>query len=115
MDSIINNIKMVYLKRKRKELGLSQNDFASLFGMKKDCYRKYEEGNRVPPDNVFCLMKIIVDYYEKEHSSTNTISVVDFLESVRQDSLTKIFCEEQHDVVNMVFDYLTRKAEQEIA
>lgn len=109
--SAINNIPTVYLKTKRKELGLTQDEFADLFGMKTDCYRKYEEGNRTPPDYVFHMMKIVIDHCEKGHSYTNLVS--DFLESVRQDSLTKIFCKEQHDVVNMVFDYITRKAEQE--
>lgn len=65
----ISNIPIAFLKVKRNELGLTQEEFSKLFGMTRDCYRQYEEGKRVPPDNVFRMMKIIVAYYEKEKKS----------------------------------------------
>ena len=111
----INNTPATFLRNKRKELGLTQEDFAEVFDMTKDTYRRYETGERVPPENLYRIMKLLISHYENRISSANAISVIDFLENARSESLQKIFCEEQHDIVNMIFDYLTRKAKYDLA
>lgn len=112
---INNNTPATFLKTKRKELGLTQEDFAEVFDMTKDTYRRYETGERTPPENIYRMMKLLISHYENRITSANAISVNDFLENARSESLSKIFCNEQHDIVNMIFDYLTRKAKHDLA
>ena len=70
--SIVHDVPMVYLRLKREELGLSRKEFAAIFDMDEDTYRKYEEGVRHPRDNAFRMMKKLIAYYEKEQQ-TNSI------------------------------------------
>jgi DNA-binding transcriptional regulator YiaG len=51
---------LLYLRRKRDKLGLSRKEFAALFEMDVDTYRKYEEGTRNPRDNAFRMMKKLI-------------------------------------------------------
>lgn len=112
INTNVSDTPAVYLRNKRKNLGLTQDEFASLFDMSKDTYRKYEEEERTPSRYVLRMMKIVISYYEKEQMSMNTMATISFLEAARQECLAKYFCKEQHDIVNMVFAYLIGKAEQ---
>lgn len=104
-----NTSPVVYLKTKRKELGMNQGEFADIFGISKDVYRKYEENARNLPDDKFLIMKKTIEYYEKLNLCEKTIVSVEFLETARQECLVKIFKEEHHVIVNLVFDFLERK------
>lgn len=111
----INLTPATFLRNKRKELGLTQDDFAEVFDMTKDTYRRYETGERIPPENLYRTMKLLISHYENSISSADALSVNNFLENARTESLKKIFCAEQHEIVNIIFDYLTRKAKHDLA
>lgn len=61
------DIPMVYLRLKREAFGMNQKEFATIFDMSWDCYRKYEEGTRRPVEYAYRMMKLLIEYYEKEH------------------------------------------------
>lgn len=63
-------IPLVYLRLKREALGLTQKEFAELFFMKKDTYRKYEEGIRKPSPVAFRLMKVLIEQYENQNTES---------------------------------------------
>lgn len=98
-----------HLKNVRKSMGMKQEEFAELFMLSVDCYRKYELGDRNLTDNVYRMMLRILEYHKKGVMIDN-FSV--FLEEMRRECLTNIFCLEKHETVNMIFDYLIRKVNQ---
>lgn len=100
-----------HLKNVRKSMGMKQEEFAELFVLSVDCYRKYELGDRNLTDNVYRMMLRILEYHKKEVAVDNFST---FIEEMRQECLTNIFCEEKHETVNMIFDYLKRKVKQKI-
>lgn len=101
----------VHLKNLRKQMDMTQEEFAELFVLTTDCYRKYETGERNLTENVYRMMLRILEYHKKEIAVDNFST---FLEEIRQECLTSIFCVEKHEIVNMVFDYLLRKVEREM-
>lgn len=68
---LFHDTPMVYLRLKRESLGMTQREFAMLFNMSWDTYRKYEDGTRRPSRNAFAMMKLIVECYEKEYTDEN--------------------------------------------
>ena len=98
-----------YLRNLRKEMNMTQDEFAELFVLSKDCYRKYEDGQRNITENVYRMMLRILEYHRKKVEVENFST---FLEEIRQECLTSIFCEEKHEIVNIIFDYLLRKVER---
>lgn len=62
---------LVYLRLKRESLGLTQKEFAEIFYMNGDTYRKYEEGVRRPSKVAFRLMKVLIEQYENQHMESN--------------------------------------------
>lgn len=97
-----------YLENKRKALHLTQDEFGKLFNISGDIYRKYISKNRGLKETNFRMMKIIIEYYEAAENSINSISISDYLEHLRNSCLNTIFSKEQHDVVNMIFDFIIR-------
>lgn len=100
-----------HLKNVRKSMGMTQEEFAELFMLSQDCYRKYELGDRNLTDNVYRMMLCILEYHKKEVAVNNFST---FIEEMREECLTNIFCEEKHETVNMIFDYLKRKVKQKM-
>lgn len=110
----------VYLKKKRKEFGLTQDEFAQLFGLSSGCYRKYETGQRNLNDVIYRMMKIIIGMYEADKIRVNLDSLLssDYLEMLREECIRTIFKSEQAYLVNLVFDFIIRTVrakEQEIS
>lgn len=70
---MIESVPLAYLRMKREALGLTQKNFAKLFDMDEDVYRKYESGERRPKANVYQMMKLIIRQYEDKHSCTQGI------------------------------------------
>lgn len=95
-----------YLENKRKELHLTQDNFAELFSMSGDVYRKYINNSRCLDMSIFRMMKIILEYYEDAENYANSISVVDFIESLKTRTLILIFDKQHQYIANLIFDYI---------
>lgn len=101
----------VYLKKKRKELGMTPGKFAELLGVPKNIYQQYEKGDKNVSDNKFYDMKRIIESYEKIVYGKCPIDIGKFLEISRNEFLKNISCRGQIDIVNAVFDFLIRRLE----
>lgn len=112
MKFINENQSAIKLKTKRKKLGMTQEKFAELLGISKGVYQKYESSYRNVPDEKFHEMECIIEKYEKAIFRKNPMDLREFLETSRNQCLSNVFCEKQHDIVNAVFDFLLKKLEQ---
>lgn len=112
ISNATNELRRAFLRTKRKEHHLTQDEFAELFGMTKDCYRKYENGERRIPDNIYRMMNIIINNLEEKGICKDMVSVNDFIEEIRQASLISVFDKSQHDLVNVIFDFIIRKLKE---
>lgn len=104
------DVAIAYLKKKRKELGLTQDEFGKLFDLPDGCYRKYETEQRGLSVVVFRMMKIIIAEYEKSKLNVDMNSILssDYLETLREECTCSIFTKEQSSIVNLIFDYIIR-------
>lgn len=109
-----NSIKMsstekrMYLKRTRKEFGMSQKQFANILGLKYGTYRKYEElnsGSRNVSDKLLEDIITKVTQYEQEHKSeiVGKIIISRYLE-VNKDTFLMYFpSKAEREIVNIMF------------
>ena len=56
---------MARLKRLREYMGMTQADFAESFDIPPSTYRKWENGDRTPPDYVVTLLEKAVEHDNK--------------------------------------------------
>ena len=54
------------VKRLRAYAGLTQEDFATKYGIPVATYRKWENGERVPPDYTITLLERVIEYEKAE-------------------------------------------------
>ena len=100
----------MYLKKKRKEFGLTQDEFAKLFDLSGDCYRKYETKQRGLNEVMFRMMKLLITEYEKSRNAESMKCILSssYLEILRKECINSIFRTENAEIVNLVFDYIIR-------
>ena len=63
--SMIYIIDMKDIKELRKQLNMSQGQFAEYFGIPKHTLQQWEQGLRTPPAYVFSMMKRILELEKK--------------------------------------------------
>ncbi len=56
-----DNDVMKRVKRLRAYAGLTQDEFANKYGIPAATYRKWENGNRIPPDYVITLLERVIE------------------------------------------------------
>lgn len=109
-----NTEELEYLENKRKELHFTQDNFAELFSMSGNVYNKYINNSRCLDMSTFRMMKIILEYYELADSSINSISVSNYLESLRNESLISVFNQDYRNIVNIIFDFIIRNVKDNL-
>ena len=57
--AVVHEVSSVDVKRVRSNLGMSQNEFASAFGISVSALRHWERGDRVPHGPALVLLNIV--------------------------------------------------------
>lgn len=101
--------KKMFLKNKRKELGMTQQQFAEILGLRYETYRKYEATNkdcRHISDGLFEIVTLKIQLYEKEHEGEiiGKICISRFLECNRNDLICSFSTRNEREIAGITLD-----------